>query len=379
MSVVSWIGLKKYGANEKVLFSKFFLLIWDSLKSHVTNKTKFLPLSNDSYVVTCARDGQIRLGELSSTGVCKGTRKLAQHKGSAHKLALQMDSPHYFLSCGEDAAIYGIDIRQEINDRLIVCKSKEKKVPLYTIFINPQKSHEFAVAGRSQYVKVYDSRFPCHILKDFCPENLVADNKVNVTSLVYNYNGKEILASYNDEDIYLFNAFETDTSKYVHKYRGHRNNQTVKGVNYFGARSEYIMSGSDCGCIFFWEKESEHIVKYMYADEGGAVNCLEQHPTMPVLATSGLDDDIKIWVPSCEDSPDLKNLRNHIIRNMKEREADHQNNYPDAFVDQTIWFLMQHLTQSRRRPEGLSEIDESDTTTSSEDDMEISPPPCNQS
>ncbi|PRD35609.1 UNVERIFIED_CONTAM: hypothetical protein NCL1_11046 [Trichonephila clavipes] len=64
---------------------------------------------------------------------------------------------------------------------------------------------------------------------------------------------------------------------------------------------------------------------------------------------------------------------------MKEREADHQNNYPDAFVDQTIWFLMQHLTQSRRRPEGLSEIDESDTTTSSEDDMEISPPPCNQS
>ncbi|GFQ81031.1 DDB1- and CUL4-associated factor 8, partial [Trichonephila clavata] len=232
--------------------------------------TKFLPLSNDSFIVTCARDGQIRLGELSSAGVCEGIRKLAQHKGSAHKLALQMDSPHYFLTCGEDAAVFGIDIRQENNNKLVVCKSKEKKVALYTIFINPQKSHEFAVGGRSQYVKVYDSRFPDRVLKDFCPENLVSDNKVNVTSLVYNYNGKEILASYNDDDIYLFNAFETDTSKYVHRYKGHRNNQTVKGVNYFGARSEYIMSGSDCGCIFFWEKESEHIVKYMYADEGGA-------------------------------------------------------------------------------------------------------------
>lgn len=30
---------------------------------------------------------------------------------------------------------------------------------------------------------------------------------------------------------------------------------------------------------------------------------------MPVLATSGLDDDIKIWVPSCEYEPDLTGLR----------------------------------------------------------------------
>lgn len=30
---------------------------------------------------------------------------------------------------------------------------------------------------------------------------------------------------------------------------------------------------------------------------------------MPVLATSGLDDDIKIWVPSCENEPDLTALR----------------------------------------------------------------------
>lgn len=30
---------------------------------------------------------------------------------------------------------------------------------------------------------------------------------------------------------------------------------------------------------------------------------------MPILATSGLDDDIKIWVPSCENEPDLTGLR----------------------------------------------------------------------
>lgn len=46
----------------------------------------------------------------------------------------------------------------------------------------------------------------------------------------------------------------------------------VKGVNFFGSNSEYVVSGSDCGYIFFWDKESEHIVKYMYGDEMGVVS-----------------------------------------------------------------------------------------------------------
>ncbi|GIX98180.1 DDB1- and CUL4-associated factor 8 [Caerostris extrusa] len=368
------------------------IIVWDWTISepvlkfrsgHESNvfQAKFLPLCNDNFIVTCARDGQVRLADISSQGICKGTRKLAHHKASAHKLALQMDSPHYFLTCGEDAAVFGIDLRQEKHNKLLICKSKEKKVPLYTIFINPQKSHEFAVAGKNQYVKIYDSRYADQPVKEFCPAHLVDDNKVNVTSLVYNYNGQEILASYNDDDIYLFNANETDATKFVHRYRGHRNNHTVKGVNYFGSRSDYIMSGSDCGCIFFWDKESEHIVKYMYGDEGGAVNCLEQHPTMPILATSGLDDDIKIWVPSCEDPPDLSNLRSHITQNMKERDDEHSSNYPDAFVDQTIWFLMQHLSRTRRRRDITEGSDES-SSPSSDDDMEITgvtSSQCNQS
>jgi hypothetical protein len=29
------------------------------------------------------------------------------------QLALEFDSPHVFLSCGEDALVYGIDLRQD--------------------------------------------------------------------------------------------------------------------------------------------------------------------------------------------------------------------------------------------------------------------------
>lgn len=36
----------------------------------------------------------------------------------------------------------------------------------------------------------------------------------------------ELLASYNDEDIYLFDANHSDGADYSRKYKGHRNNAT---------------------------------------------------------------------------------------------------------------------------------------------------------
>jgi WD repeat-containing protein 42A len=36
----------------------------------------------------------------------------------------------------------------------------------------------------------------------------------------------EILGSYNDEDIYLFDAAHSDGADAIHRYHGHRNNNT---------------------------------------------------------------------------------------------------------------------------------------------------------
>lgn len=36
------------------------------------------------------------------------------------------------------------------------------------------------------------------------------------------------MASYNDEDIYLFNSSHTDGAEYIKRYKGHRNNATGK-------------------------------------------------------------------------------------------------------------------------------------------------------
>lgn len=39
------------------------------------------------------------------------------------------------------------------------------------------------------------------------------------------------------------------------------------------------------------------------------VNCLEPHPHLPGLATSGLDHDVKLWAPTAENPTKLKGLK----------------------------------------------------------------------
>jgi len=46
----------------------------------------------------------------------------------------------------------------------------------------------------------------------------------------------------------------------------------VKGVNFFGPKSEYVISGSDCGNIFIWDKNTEAVVQWMAGDNQGVVS-----------------------------------------------------------------------------------------------------------
>ena len=54
---------------------------------------------------------------------------------------------------------------------------------------------------------------------------------------------------------------------------------SVKGVNFYGPHSEYIISGSDCGNIFLWDKETTQVVQFFHGDEGGVVPAEGSAPT----------------------------------------------------------------------------------------------------
>ncbi|XP_077611292.1 DDB1- and CUL4-associated factor 8-like [Crocuta crocuta] len=363
------------------------VIVWDWVRKqpvlvfpsgHRNNvfQAKFLPNCGDPTVATCGRDGQIRIAELSALPHYKNSKRVAQHRGPSHKLALEPDSPFKFLSSGEDAVVFAIDLRQDQPaSRVVITKEMEKRVGLYTIYVNPANPHQFAVGGRDQFVRIYDQRKIDNnenngVLKKFCPHHLVNDDtNIHITCVVYSHDGTELLASYNDEDIYLFNSSEGDGAQYAKRYKGHRNSTTIKGVNFYGPRSEFVVSGSDCGHIFFWEKSSCQVVHFMEGDRGGTVNCVEPHPHLPVMASSGLDDDVKIWAPAPGAITHLVSLKYIMKRNKQERDEDRLH-HTDLFDSHMLWFLMRHLTQGGHRHHWAAESDESSSTSNSSEEEE---------
>uniref|UniRef100_A0A8B9JGB0 DDB1 and CUL4 associated factor 6 n=1 Tax=Astyanax mexicanus TaxID=7994 RepID=A0A8B9JGB0_ASTMX len=78
-------------------------------------------------------------------------------------------------------------------------------------------------------------------------------------------------------------------------FKGHRNSRTmIKEVCFWG--DNFVLSGSDCGHIFIWDRHTGEHVMLLEADNH-VVNCLQPHPYEPLLASSGIDYDIKIWSP----------------------------------------------------------------------------------
>lgn len=81
------------------------------------------------------------------------------------------------------------------------------------------------------------------------------------------------------------------------RYVGHCNVGTdIKQASFLGQKGEYIASGSDDGRWFIWEKSTARLIKVLMGD-GAVVNCVQSHPFDCVVATSGIDDTIKIWTP----------------------------------------------------------------------------------
>jgi nuclear receptor interaction protein len=89
---------------------------------------------------------------------------------------------------------------------------------------------------------------------------------------------------------------EVYCSPHTRVYRGHCNVKTVKDVNFFGLDDEYVVSGSDDGNFFVWERKTGRLVNILEGD-GEVVNVLQGHPYEPMLAASGIDHTIKIFSP----------------------------------------------------------------------------------
>ena len=61
---------------------------------------------------------------------------------------------------------------------------------------------------------------------------------------------------------------------HTRQYRGHCNIKTVKDCNFFGLDDEYVVSGSDSGHLFIWDKKTSELVNILEGD-GEVVNVIQ--------------------------------------------------------------------------------------------------------
>ncbi|ONK62429.1 uncharacterized protein A4U43_C07F3770 [Asparagus officinalis] len=339
-------------------------------------QARIMPFTDDRTIITSGADGQVRLAQISEKGNVS-TKRLGSHRGRAHKLAIEPGSPYIFYSCGEDGLVQHFDLRHRPPTKLFICSSfSEDKIPvrLNSIIVDPRNPNYFAVGGSDEYARVYDIRryqsdasigsdFP---VDTFAPHHLIGSDNVHITALAYSIRS-ELLVSYNDELIYLFEkemgrgSSPLENSQELSEpqaYSGHRNSQTVKGVNFFGPSDEYVVSGSDCGHVYIWKKGGE-LVRMMAGDKN-IVNCVEPHPYFPFLATSGFDKSVKVWAPIAKKlAPLPENAEEIIAANKKGREAR-------ARITLTPEVIMHVLRLQRRQ--GLAYVERRPTASDFDSD-----------
>ena len=206
-----------------------------------------------------------------------------------------------FLSCGEDGIVCLFDLRASFSPimQIHVTDENDDSMSVYSVSVNPVDTSVFAAGGSSNRAFLYDIRTQGS-LGSLCPSHLLSKGD-HITCLKYSRNGCNLIASYNDEHIYSFDVSrhmrppqrgnttsavsgDPDRDGYLQCFKGHRNLQTVKQLNYMGSRDEFIVSGSDCGHVFIWAASSGRVVHVIKGDSVGAVNCLVPHPYLPLLA-----------------------------------------------------------------------------------------------
>ncbi|XP_039479864.1 WD and tetratricopeptide repeats protein 1 isoform X1 [Drosophila santomea] len=107
---------------------------------------------------------------------------------------------------------------------------------------------------------------------------------------------------------------------YMQRYVGHCNITTdIKEANYLGSQGEFIAAGSDDGNLYIWEGDTGKI-RAVYRADSAIVNCVQPHPSICMLATSGIDHDIKIWSPCAASAEERPNLVADVTRFVEDNQ-----------------------------------------------------------
>lgn len=168
------------------------------------------------------------------------------------------------------------------------------------------------------------------VVQYYRPRGLLGAENVSVSGLDLSKDRKELLVSYESDQIYSFPIFPNSSSPAgptvdevsnlsnnnldnalpeLAAYGGHLNRFTfLKNARYAGPNDEYICTGSDSGHAWIYERATGAVVSFLNADNS-TCNGVVPHCTLPIFITYGIDSTAKLWratVPVDNNADDSK-------------------------------------------------------------------------
>lgn len=88
-------------------------------------------------------------------------------------------------------------------------------------------------------------------------------------------------------------ALTANAMRMTQRFVGHCNMRTdIKEAIFVGDKDEVVACGSDRGHVLLFDSHTGELLRLLWADTEVA-NRVQCHPTLPVLATSGLEDVVR--------------------------------------------------------------------------------------
>ncbi|KAL9651065.1 hypothetical protein ABK040_002783 [Willaertia magna] len=277
-----------------------------------------LCIDSENTFITSSQDGTCKLFDLRN---CRGGNSFNTNSSALGTLLVKLRNNNNTTTTSYNA-------------------NASSTLDINSIDLNPMNENEFILGCGDCYIRLFDKRFINNCsqpVRMYCPQHLHSLDSdsnnttttnsgnrnsrrsnsfpVHVTNARFNKFGNEIVGTYSGDCIYLFDKENGQSHSQSHNqsinrttndnhneiqfekqiYKGHRNIRTVKEVNFYGEYSEYIISGSDCGHLFIWNKQTSEIINIIKGDKH-VINCLAPHPFQNnLLATSGIEYDIKCY------------------------------------------------------------------------------------
>lgn len=181
---------------------------------------KFMPHMANKKIISCSGDGIVIYTDIErqeETYECKFTC----HASTCYDIITLPDDAHSFLTCGEDDTVRWFDLR--IKQQCSVRDCQEDVLlnmgrAVTAVAVNPVTSYHLAVATQDSTIRIYDRRIlgtratdsyleqsDRALLMRLKPDKMEGKNH-RVTSLRYSHTGREVLASYSSDFLYLFDT-----------------------------------------------------------------------------------------------------------------------------------------------------------------------------